>query len=103
METLSIEIEVVYLPSTLEYMGKNAFSRNYSDDKKALTIYYNGTYEQWKILEENSMHKVNWDGIDVWEGGLKKGTKVIFSDGSYIEMTSASGLYSASSWSSLKK
>ena len=97
------DLLVVHLPSTLKYMGKNAFSRNYSADKKKLTIYYNGTYEQWLTLEQNSMHKTNWDGIDVWEGGLKKGTKVIFSDGSYIEMESASGLYSASSWSSLKK
>ena len=36
-------LRTVYLPSTLETMGKNTFSRNISSDKKVLTIFYAGT------------------------------------------------------------
>lgn len=71
-------LQEVYLPSTLEYIGKNAFSRNWGDDKKSITIHYNGTMAEWKALVANSH--------DDWDNGIttKDGSKVMCSDG-YFE------------------
>lgn len=70
----------VNLPNSLEYMGKNVFSRNIAlggfgkgDDKKQLTINFNGTMQEWKNILANSS--------DDWDGGLKEGTLVNCSDG----------------------
>lgn len=75
----------VKLPSTLTSLGKNTFSRNIAlggfgrgDDKKVLTIEFNGTKAEWKAILKNS--DSNWDG------GLKKGSVVKCSDG-YFELT----------------
>jgi len=69
----------VYLPSTIKQMGKNTFSRNdlFGNDKKKITINFNGTKAQWKAILANS--DKNWDG------GLKSGTKVQCTDG-YFEI-----------------
>lgn len=71
-------LQEVYLPSTMEYIGKNAFSRNWGDDKKSITIHYNGTMAEWKALVANSH--------DDWDNGIttKDGSKVMCSDG-YFE------------------
>ena len=70
----------VNLPNSLKYMDKNVFSRNIAlggfgkgDDKKVLTINFNGTRQEWKDILANS----NSD----WAGGLKEGTVVNCSDG----------------------
>ena len=70
----------VMLPNTLQYLGKNTFSRNIAlggfgrgDDKKVLTIEYNGTKAEWREVVANS--DSNWDG------GLKRGSIVRCSDG----------------------
>lgn len=77
-------LSTVKLPNTLKFMGKNTFSRNIAlggfgrgDDKKVLTIDYNGTKAEWKQVLANS----NAD----WDGGLKKGSIVRCSDG-YFEL-----------------
>lgn len=70
-------LTTVKLPSTLTFMAKNTFSRNFGDDKKKLTIEFNGTKAEWKALVANS-HK-NWDG------GLEDGSLVKCSDG-YFEL-----------------
>ena len=72
------DLEAVYLPNSLEYIGKNAFSRNWSNDKKVITIYYNGTMAEWKQLIENSHED--------WANGIttKDGSRVVCSDG-YFE------------------
>ena len=73
------ELEEVYLPSTITQMDKNVFSRNdlFGNDKKKITINFNGTKAQWKAIVNNS----NKD----WDGGLKSGTKVQCTDG-YFEI-----------------
>ena len=62
----------------MEYIGKNAFSRNWGNDKKAITIVYNGSLSEWKSLVANSH--------DDWDNGIttKDGSKVMCSDG-YFE------------------
>ena len=84
-------LTTVYLPKSIRYLGKNTFSRNdlFGNDKKTLTIEFNGTRAQWKVLISNSDSS--------WDGGLVKGSKVICSDG-YFEMTRAAGLLNKSSW-----
>lgn len=71
-------LQTVYLPSTIEYLDKNVFSRNWGDDKKVITIYYNGAMAEWKALTSVS-HKE-------WANGIteKDGTRVICTDG-YFE------------------
>lgn len=71
-------LKTVYLPNSLEYLDKNVFSRNWGDDKKVITIYYNGTMDEWKNLVANSHND--------WDNGIttKDGSKVICSDG-YFE------------------
>jgi hypothetical protein len=65
----------VNLPNSLVYMDKNVFSRNdvFGNDKKKITINFNGTMQEWKEVLANS----NKD----WAGGLKEGTIVNCSDG----------------------
>ncbi len=81
-------LSTVKLPSTLKYLAKNTFSRNdlFGNDKKKLTIEFNGTKEQWKVLVSNS--------DSAWAGGLTDGSVVKCSDG-YFELDK--GLFS-SSW-----
>ena len=82
-------LKIVKLPSTLKYIGKNTFSRNYGDDKKAITIYFNGTKAQWKAIEK---HKD-------WDNGLKTGTIVQCSDG-HFSLTASEflGITLSKSW-----
>lgn len=72
-------LATVKLPSTINYMAKNTFSRNdlFGNDKKVLIIEYNGTKAQWKALLAKSDSS--------WDGGLKKGSIVKCSDG-YFEL-----------------
>jgi len=72
-------LSTVVLPNTIKYMAKNTFSRNSitGDDKKVLTIQFNGTKAQWKALVASS--DKNWDG------GLKSGSIVRCTDG-YFEL-----------------
>lgn len=72
------DLETVYLPNSLEYIGKNAFSRNWSNDKKEITIYYNGTMAEWKKLVSNSHED--------WANGIttRDGSRVMCIDG-YFE------------------
>jgi hypothetical protein len=72
------DLKTVYLPNSLEYIDKNAFSRNWGDDKKEITIYYNGTMAEWKRLISNSHAD--------WDNGITSsaGSKVMCSDG-YFE------------------
>ena len=75
------DLTTVELPSTLTKLGKNTFSRNlwynvFGDkDTKTLTIKYNGTKEDWDKVVANS--------DDEWANGLKKGTTVECTDGTY--------------------
>ena len=71
------DLQTVKLPSTLEVINKNAFSRNTGDDKKVLTIEYNGTMAEWQALLNNSHSE--------WHNGLKTGSVVKCSDG-YFEL-----------------
>lgn len=80
-------LKKVYLPSTLEYMGKNTFSRNYGDDKKAITIVYNGTITMWESVMNASVYNQGGlfgIGSAYWYGGLQSGTKVICTDGYFL-------------------
>ena len=67
------DLTTVYLPNTLEKLNKNAFSRNTGDDKKVLTIEFNGTMAEWKAILDNSASD--------WHNGLKPGSVVKCSDG----------------------
>lgn len=70
-------LTTVKLPSTIEYLGKNTFSRNWGDDKKVLTIEFNGTKAEWQAIVNNSH--------DEWHNGLQEGSVVKCSDG-YFEL-----------------
>lgn len=72
-------LHTVYLPSTLQSMGKNTFSRNISSDKKVLTIHFTGTKVEWDTVVSASPHEYGND----WAGGLKEGSVVVCEDGYY--------------------
>ena len=72
----------VKLPGTITTLGKNTFSRNIllggfgrGDDKKVLTIEFNGTKAEWQDILRNSDNN--------WDGGLKAGSVVRCTDGYY--------------------
>ena len=75
------DLTTVELPSTLTKLGKNTFSRNlwynvFGDkDTKVLNIEYNGTKADWDKVVANSDSE--------WANGLKKGTTVKCTDGTY--------------------
>lgn len=79
----------VNLPNSLVYMDKNVFSRNdvFGNDKKKITINFNGTMQEWKDVLANS----NKD----WDGGLKEGSIINCSDG-YFKFEKKNILSSAS-------
>lgn len=84
-------LSVVHMPSTITQMGKNTFSRNdlFGNDKKKLSIIFNGTRAEWKAIVANS--------DAAWAGGLEKGSTVTCTDG-YFECTKASSVFSNASW-----
>ena len=67
------DLSTVKMPSTLEYIGDNAFSRNFGSDRKVLTIEFNGTMAEWQEIVNNSHED--------WHNGLKTGSVVKCSDG----------------------
>lgn len=69
------DLATVKLPSTLQSIGKNAFSRNFSSDRKVLTIQFNGTMAEWQQVVNNSHSD--------WHNGLFTGTTVQCTDGYY--------------------
>jgi hypothetical protein len=69
------DLDTVKLPSTIEVLGKNVFSRNWSNDRKVLTIEYNGTMAEWNAIQKDAD----------WHNGLLSGSRVICSDG-YFEL-----------------
>jgi hypothetical protein len=82
----------VQLPSTITSMDKNVFSRNdiFGNDKKKLTITFNGTRAEWRAILANS----NSD----WGGGLKEGTIIrCTEDGGYFRLEKK-GWLSSLSW-----
>lgn len=79
------DLDTVYLPHSLTYINKNAFSRNTSDDKKVLTIHFNGTLAEWEALRKNSHED--------WHNGLRTDSRVICTDGYYsLKVTGISWL-----------
>ena len=70
------------MPSTITTLGKNTFSRNNTiggilggeNDKKQLTIHYNGSKADWDAISKN----------EDWDHGLKDNSVVICSDGKYV-------------------
>lgn len=66
-------LKTVKLPSTINYLDKNVFSRNTIGDWKKLTINFNGTMDQFRAIYKH----------EDWHNGLKTGTKVICSDGEF--------------------
>lgn len=88
-------LATVYLPNSLQSMGKNVFSRNIAlggfgqgDDKKVLNVEFNGTKAEWKAILANS--------DSAWAGGLKEGSIVRCSDG-YFKLQKA-GFFGSLTW-----
>lgn len=81
-------LKLVKLPSTLKYIGKNTFSRNYGDDKKVITIEFNGTKAEWKAIEK---HKD-------WDNGLKTDTIVKCDDGYFVLKVIDIIIYTSKNW-----
>ena len=83
-------LTTVYLPSTIKTMEKNTFSRNdiLGNDKKVLTIHFNGTMAEWKAVVANSNSS--------WAGGLKEGSVVNCTDGYF--RYEKKNWYSSLSW-----
>ena len=67
------DLSTVYLPNSITQIDKNVFSRNTGDDRKKLTIYYNGTKAEWDAISKH----------EDWQNGLLTGSRVICSDGYY--------------------
>lgn len=65
----------VNLPNSINYMAKNVFSRDdiFGNDKKKLTVNFNGTMQEWKDILKNSN--------DEWDGGLREGSVIYCTDG----------------------
>ena len=90
------DLTTVELPSTLTKLGKNTFSRNLwynvlgDKDTKVLNIKYNGTKADWDKVVANSDSE--------WANGLKKGTTVECTDGTYT-VTSVNYETSNHKWS----
>ena len=93
------KLQSVSLPSTLKYIGKNAFSRNNwlggafdgNTDRKVLTINFKGTMAEWKAMEKDSE----------WYNGLENGSLVICTDGEFkLEASGFLGL--GQSWNEYK-
>lgn len=85
-------LKEVSLPSTITRMDKNVFSRNdlFGNDKKTLTITFNGTRAEWKAIVANS--------DSAWAGGLKEGTVIrCTEDGGYFRLEKK-GIFSSLSW-----
>ena len=70
-------LATVYLPNSLKTLGKNTFSRNdiLGNDKKSITIVFNGTMEEWRTIVNNSDKE--------WANGLQAGTVVKCTDGEF--------------------
>ena len=91
------KLSKVELPNSLNYLGKNAFSRNNTisgifggeSDKKVLEIKYNGTKAEWDALMRASHEE--------WANGLENGSTIICIDGTYT-LTDKSGWFSGSEW-----
>lgn len=80
------DLQTVYLPNSIEYIMGNAFSRNFGDDKKKITIHFNGTMAEWKEIVNDSRSNKDKDGkSQEWCGGLKTDTRVYCTDG-YFEL-----------------
>lgn len=69
------DLDVVELPSTITYLSNNVFSRNFGNDRKQLTITFNGTMAEWKAIQKH----------ENWHNGLKDGSVVKCTDG-YFEL-----------------
>ena len=91
------DLDVVKLPSTITTLGKNTFSRNFGDDKKVLQIIYNGTGDDFKKVMNNSVESTGFLSADLWYGGLKVGSTVECTDGTYT-LTKAGGISSKGTW-----
>lgn len=81
-------LSVVDLPSTITQIDKNAFSRNFGDDKKQITINFNGTMQEWKNISKDS----------AWHNGLLSGTRVYCTDG-YFELDVSGFIIVKYNWS----
>ena len=80
------DLQTVQLPSTIEYLEGNAFSRNFGDDRKKITINFNGTMAEWQEIVNDPRSNKDADGkFQNWCGGLKTGTRVNCTDG-YFEL-----------------
>jgi hypothetical protein len=99
-------LNTVYLPKSIQKMGKNTFSRNIAlggfgrgDDKKVLTIEYAGTMEEWKAVNAASEQYITESGDDgTWYGGLKEGSIVRCSDGGYFKLEKGIGPFASLKW-----
>ena len=83
-------LDTVELPNSLKKLGKNTFSRNTGDDKKVLEITYNGTMAEFAAIGKD----------EDWHNGLKTGTTVVCSDGTYTLQVESYlwGVYEKYTW-----
>ncbi len=66
----TIGLTEVYLPSTITYLGENAFSRQGQDKKTEFIIYYNGTQADWEDISKQAD----------WDKGMREGCQIVCSD-----------------------
>ena len=83
----SSDLEEVHLPHSIDTLGKNTFSRNTVGDKKELTIYYDGSRADWDAISKH----------EDWANGLKKGSKIVCTDG-YYTATKVGTLTDSHTW-----
>ena len=77
------DLEIIYIPNTVEYIGTNAFVKKGEDEQ--ITIYYDGTKAEWDAIEKKF--------ADDWDKYIGTGSHIYFTDGSSYEKKGLNGLY----------
>ena len=77
------DLEIIYIPNTVTYIGTNAFVKKGEDEQ--ITIYYNGTKAEWDAIEKNFASD--------WDKYIGTGSHIYFTDGSSYEKKGLNGLY----------
>jgi hypothetical protein len=88
------DLTTIWIPKSITSIGADAFADKDNSGVlgslkyEQITFLYDGTYEQWQAIEKDA----NWDRY------IGQGSRVYFTDGTYIEETASNG-----SWNALER
>lgn len=105
-------LHAIKIPNTVTTLEKNMFPGS-GTSRQTITIYYEGTKDQWNNLNKVDANSGGWFSTDTsWDNSLGKGSRVFFlgADGKvdisqgYLEVTSISGVFPSDvKWTSYGK